>query len=70
MEILYGSLMILIGLFMLICATRKSETFIYRMLVARSKMMWGHHVHRFHQISGILIIMWAILFMLGIFERF
>ena len=38
MKILYGSLMILIGLFMLICATRKSETFIYRMLVARSKM--------------------------------
>lgn len=70
MDILYGSLMILIGLFMLICATRKSETFIYRMLVARSKMMWGNRVHRFHQISGILIIVWASLYMLGIFKRF
>lgn len=70
MDILYGSLMILIGLFMLICATRKSETFIYRMLVARSKMMWGNRVHRFHQISGILIIIWASLYMLGIFKRF
>ena len=45
MDLLYGSLMIVVGLFMLICATRKSETFIYRMLVARSKMMWGNHVH-------------------------
>ena len=70
MDILYGSLMILIGLFMLICATRKSETFIYRMLVARSKMIWGNRVHRFHQISGILIIVWALLYMLGIFEQF
>ena len=70
MDLLYGSLMIVVGLFMLICATLKSETFIYRMLVARSKMMWGNHVHRFHQISGILIIVWAILYMLGMFERF
>ena len=70
MDILYGSLMIVIGMFMLICATRKSETFIYRMLIARSKMMWGNHVRRFYQISGILIIVWAILYMLGIFERF
>ena len=70
MEILYGSVMILIGLFMLICATRKSETFIYRMLVARSKITWGNNVHRFHQVSGILIIVWAMLYMLGIFKRF
>ena len=70
MDILFGSLMILIGMFMLICATRKSETFIYRMLVARSKMIWGNRVHRFHQISGILIIVWALLYMLGIFEQF
>ena len=70
MDIIFGSLMILIGMFMLICATCKSETFIYRMLVARSKMIWGNRVHRFHQISGILIIVWAILYMLGIFERF
>ena len=66
MHILWGFLIVLAGLFMLICGTLKSEFIIYRLLVARSKIMWGENVHRFHQISGILVIVFGVLVALNI----
>lgn len=33
--------MIAIGIFMLICGITKSDFIIYRILVARSKILWG-----------------------------
>lgn len=41
MEILWGILMIMVGLFMLISGLVKSNFIIYRILIARSKMLWG-----------------------------
>ena len=66
MHILWGLLIVSAGLFMLICGTLKSEFIIYRLLVARSKIMWGENVHRFHQISGILVIVFGVLVALNI----
>jgi len=66
MHVLWGSLMIAAGLFMLVCAILKSQFVIYRLIVARSKILWGDNVHRFHQISGALVIVFGILVALGI----
>ena len=61
MHILWGSLMMAAGLFMLVCASLKSEFIIYRLMVYRSKMLWGENVHRFHQIAGAVVIAFGVL---------
>jgi len=53
------------GLFMLVCASLKSEFIIYRLLVARSKILWGEKVYRFHQITGAIVIIFGALVALG-----
>ena len=58
--------MILIGLFLLISASMKSEFIIYRPLVARSRILWGDNVYQFHQISGGIIVVLGVLFAVGI----
>lgn len=40
--------MALIGLFLFIFALRKSEFIIYKLLVDRSKMLWGENVNTFY----------------------
>lgn len=59
----WGTLMAIIGLFMLVCGTVKSDYVVYRLLVARSRILWGDAVHRFFQVSGLIVaalgILWA-----------
>jgi len=65
MHLLWGTLVILAGLFLLVCSSLKSEFFIYRLLVARSKMLWGEQTYRFHQIAGIIVIVFGVFIALG-----
>ena len=65
MQLLWGILIIVAGLFLLICGRLKSEFFIYRLLVARSKMLWGEQTYRFHQIAGIIVIVFGVFIALG-----
>ena len=65
MHILWGILIIFAGLFMTISATVKSNFIIYRLLVYRSKILWGEYVHRFHQIAGAIVIVVGVLVALG-----
>ena len=65
MHILWGSLIMAAGLFMLVCASLKSEFIIYRLLVARSRILWGENVHRFHQITGTMVIVFGALVAFG-----
>ena len=55
MNILWGSLMSAAGLLMLVCGTVRSEFVAYRVLVARSRLLWGDGVHRFYQVSGSIV---------------
>jgi hypothetical protein len=68
MHVLWGILMAAVGLFMLVCGTLKSEFIIYRLMVARSRILWGQGdaVHRFYQVSGLIIIVLGALFALGL----
>jgi len=65
MHILYGALTVTAGLFLLVCSTKRSEFVIYRLLVARSRILWGEKVHRFHQVAGALVIVAGLGMVLG-----
>ena len=68
MHVLWGLLMAAVGLFMLVCGTLKSEFIIYRLLVARSRILWGQGdaVHRMYQVAGLIILVLGVLWALGI----
>ena len=68
MHVLWGILMAAVGLFMLVCGTLKSEFIIYRLMVYRSRILWGQGdaVHRFYQVSGLIIIVLGALWALGV----
>lgn len=65
MHIVWGSMIMAAGLFMLICGSLKSKFIIYRLMVARSKILWGENVHRFYQITGAIVIVFGTLVALG-----
>ncbi len=48
MHLIWGLLMIAAGLFMLVCGTTRSEFIIYRLMVARSRILWNP----FHGFDG------------------
>ena len=66
MSILWGVLIIAAGLLILIGGILKSDFIIYRLLVARSKILWSENVHRFYQLVGLIIIILGILVTIGI----
>jgi len=65
MHLLWGILIVLAGLFLLVCGRLKSDFFIYRLIVARSKILWGDNTHRFHQIAGAIVIVVGVLVAVG-----
>jgi len=65
MHLLWGILIVLAGLFLLVCGRLKSDFLIYRLLVARSKILWGDNTHRFHQIVGAIVIVVGVLVAVG-----
>ena len=65
MHILWGILIVEAGLFMAICGSLKSKFIIYRLMVARSKILWGENVHRFYQIVGVIVIIFGTLVAFG-----
>jgi hypothetical protein len=56
MHLFWGALMIAVGLFLFICSSKKSDFFIYQMLVARSRILQKEKVYLFHKVAGIIII--------------
>ena len=56
MYVLLGCLVAAAGLFMLICGSKRSDFVIYRLIAARSKLLWGENVHRFYQVVGVIVI--------------
>ena len=71
MNWLWGILMVAAGLFMLVSGTIKSEFIVYRLMVARSRGLWGqgNAVHRFYQVSGLMIVILGVLWATGFIWR-
>ena len=65
MNILWGCLIAAVGLFLFVSGTMRSEFIVYRLLVARSKILWGGRVDGFHQVAGILVVVFGVLFAVG-----
>ena len=61
MHILWGILIVIVGAFLLISASMKSEFILYRLLVYRSRILWGDKVHRFYQVTGAMVIIFGVL---------
>ncbi|MBO8140002.1 MAG: hypothetical protein H0Z22_05985 [Thermosipho sp. (in: Bacteria)] len=66
MNILWGILMLLIGLFLFVSAITKSEFIVYRLFVARSKILWGKNVHIFFLLVGIVLMGLSLFFFFNI----
>ena len=66
MEQIWGILITAVGLFMLVSGISKSDFIVYRLLVARSRGLWGKNVHRFYQAVGVILIVLGILAALGV----
>ena len=68
MNVFWGLLMAAAGLFMLVSGTIKSEFAVYKLLVARSRIVWGEGdaVHRFYQVSGLILVVLGALWAAGI----
>lgn len=66
MNFLWGTLMLLIGLFIFISSLSKSNFIIYKLLVAKSKILWGENVHTFLLIIGIIIMILSSLYFFNI----
>jgi hypothetical protein len=65
MHLLWGILIVLAGLFLLISSSKKSNFIVYRLIVARSKILWGDNTYRFHQITGAIVIVVGVLVAAG-----
>jgi hypothetical protein len=65
MNVLWGSVMAAVGIFFVLCGSTKSKFFVYQILVARSRIMWGEDgvVHLFYLTIGLIIVvlggLWA-----------
>ena len=66
MNIVWGTFMVLIGLFLFISALKRSECIVYRLLHARSRLMWGEHAHTFLLVVGLIVMGLSSLFYLNI----
>jgi len=67
MNYVYGSIMIVLGLFFTISAFMESEFIVYKILTARSKLLWKDNVHHFYKVVGVLIAIFGLLFIIGVF---
>ena len=67
-HMIWGLLMCAAGLFMLACGTLKTEFIVYRLMVARSRVLWGDGdaVHRFYQVSGLVVFILGALWGTGV----
>ncbi len=59
-SLFWGILMVVIGLLLTIGGWTESQFWLYRLLVARSKMLWKDQVHKFYRVVGIIIIIFGI----------
>jgi len=66
MNPIWGVIMAVVGLFMLVSGITRSNFIVYRLLVARSGMLWGKDVHRFYQVIGVVITVLGVLAAIGV----
>jgi len=66
MNILWGTIIAVIGLLMFLGGLTKSNFILYKLMVKRSEMLWKENVHNFYIGAGLLVTLFGVLFALGI----
>ena len=65
MNVVWGVAMAAIGALFVAWGRTQSEFFVYRLLAARSRVLWGDRVHGFYQVVGVMLVvvglLWATL---------
>lgn len=67
MNYVYGIVMVLIGIFFITSAFKKSEFIVYKILTARSKLLWKEHVHQFYKVVGVILVFVGVLYIFNVF---
>jgi len=66
MEKFWSLIVIIIGLLILIGSIKKSEFILFKLIVARAKILWGNSVYLFLMISGIFVMIFGVLMFFGV----
>lgn len=66
MDIIWGIIIVVIGLFLGISGLMKSDFVVYRILASRSKLLWKDNVHTFYVVVGVMLIIFGILVATGV----
>ena len=64
----WGLVVALIGLFFFLSGFNKSENFVYKVFVQKSKLLWKNHVHTFYVFVGLILMAVSMLFFFNIFK--
>lgn len=60
MGIIWGLIVAAIGVLFIVWSRQRSEFVVYRLLVARSRILWGERVHGFFQVAGAMLTVFGV----------
>ena len=66
MNVLWGIVLMAIGVSFLYWGSTESRFVVYRLLAARSRILWGERVHRFYQVVGAVLVALGLLWAIGV----
>jgi len=66
---IWGYVIVAIGFLMFLGGFTKTDFAVYRILAARSRILWGDHVHSFYIIAGLMVLAFGVLVALGYIHR-
>ena len=61
MSVVWGVLMGVIGILFVMWGRARSDFVVYRLLAARSRILWGDRVHGFYQVVGVGLVVVGLL---------
>ena len=61
MNVIWGLVIAVVGALFIVWSRARSEFVVYRLLVARSRLLWGDRVHSFYLVAGGLMIVAGVL---------
>jgi hypothetical protein len=65
MQNAWGIAIATIGLLMFLGGLTKSEFVVYRVLAARTRLVWGDNVHVFYIAAGLIVAVFGVLVTMG-----
>jgi len=65
-NVLWGIVMMAIGVSFVYWGSTESSFVVYRLLAARSRVLWGERVHPFYQVVGAVLVVLGLLWAIGV----